>query len=169
MLEQGDELQVDREAVARYLTACATLFVLPVALFLVWRLDVLTWELPGVFLSLALLGSIVLVIRFGARSYARRAAAALSYRLHGARLEVESGLLFRSRVELQLGGELVVSLGQGPLMKRFGLWELRVQHAQRAVNSQDGPTLLGVADAEALRRRLFEIAERVGAAERHAA
>jgi len=169
MFAQGDELKLDRDAVERYVATCATLLALPVAVFLVWRLDVLTWELPGVFLSLALLGAVALAIRFAARAYARRSTAALSCRLRDARLEVESGLLFRSRVELQLAGELVVSLQQGPLMKRFGLWELQVQHAQGTLHAPGALRLLGVVEPEALRRRLFEIAERAAAAERHAA
>lgn len=164
MFEQGDELKLNREAVARYATLTAGACLGIPAVCLAMLSGRISFVLPDLFLVLVAVGLVVLAIE----AYVRRWTAALSYRLVGERLEVESGLLFRSRVSMPLDGPIVVALEQSPVMRHCGIWRLRVQYAGAQGRDAIRADLLGVEQPEALAEKLQRTAGAGTLVSRHA-
>jgi len=80
----------------------------------------------------------------------RKQAEALRYWLDGGALRVDQGVFFLKRKTIPLDRITDVVLVQGPLLKVFGIWELRVQTAGTGQSVPEA-TLYGVTDPEAVR------------------
>lgn len=92
----------------------------------------------------------------------RRQAQTLKYRLDGTTLRLDRGAWFFSRHAVPLDRVTDITLFQGPLMRRCGIWCLQVQTA----GAGDRPaeyTLYGVADAERVRDHLMCVRDEAAA------
>lgn len=128
------EFEIDREAVFRYLRTLVTLIMVLAG---VWAL--------GAGLVLGLLWYLAI----GPWVH-RRQVEALRYRLDGATLRIDSGFIFLQRKSIPLDRVTDVVLVQGPLMRHFGVWQLRIQTAGTGQQLPEG-AMLGVPDPEAAR------------------
>jgi membrane protein YdbS with pleckstrin-like domain len=146
------EFEIDREAVYRYLRTLVT-FIMVVAgvwvfgaglvLGLLWYLAIGPWV-------------------------HRRQVEALRYRLDGATLRIDSGFIFLQRKSIPLDRVTDVVLAQGPLMRHFGVWQLRIQTAGTGQQLPEG-AMLGVPDPEAARDLIMRRRDEVTGANRSGA
>lgn len=139
MIPNHLDFPVQRDAVARYVY-WGTLIVLffPFALFC------------GVGILLAL----VWILWLG-RWLPQRQVEALRYWLDGPTLRIDGGLYFLQRKAIPLDRITDVALIQGPLMRWFGIWSLRVQTAGRG-DSVPEASLIGLTEPEKVRDVLLQ-------------
>jgi len=84
----------------------------------------------------------------------RRQAQALSYRIEGGKLCVDSGVYFLKRKTIPLERVTDFTLAQGPLQRRYGIWALHVQTAGGPQGVAEA-VLLGIEDPEQVRDQLL--------------
>jgi putative membrane protein len=142
MLDRQD-FQIDTDKVARYF------FWVPVLAGLV------TGIVPGLLYALTL-----------GRWLPRRQATALRYWLDGSTLRIDEGVVFLKRKAIPLDRVTDIALVQGPLMRRLGIWLLRIQTAGMSGTQQaqgaEG-VLYGVKNPEAVRDALLAAREAAAA------
>lgn len=143
-VETLEDLPILRDRVERYINA-------------VWwsRLLLLTLLTLG-------LGVIAMLVYWlgPGRRWTRERTESLRYAIGDRTLEVEAGVWFRQKKSLRIDAIRDVSLHQGPLMRRFGIWSLRVHsvaHSHAIADAQ----LDGLVDPEGVRKRLLD-ASRAG-------
>ena len=132
------EFSIQRRAVARYFYWMQILMIVIVG---VW--------FCGGGLVLAILHAFTL-----GPWLSRKQADALHYWLDGSTLRVDHGVFFLKRKAIPLDRVTDVVLAQGPLMKVWGVWELRVQTAGTGQSVPEA-TLYGITDPEAARDMLL--------------
>jgi putative membrane protein len=84
-----------------------------------------------------------------------RQAGALKYWLDGTTLRVDTGVYFLSRRAIPLDRVTDIVLSQGPLMRRFGIWSIRVQATGPIGQAIMPVVLFGVRDPEEVRDELL--------------
>ena len=99
--------------------------------------------------------------------FPRRQASALRYALEGTTLRVDSGVVFLARKAIPLDRVTDIVLVQGPLMRHFGLWSLRVQTAGAGSHTPEG-ILFGVEEPERVRDLLLETRDEAASGRRDA-
>jgi membrane protein YdbS with pleckstrin-like domain len=104
----------------------------------------------------ALFAVYIYAVRFLARAHSR----AISYRLEGKTLRVDSGLIFLSRKAIQLDRITDLNLTRGPLMAMCGIWSIRVQTA--GANLPEA-ILYGLEDPEKVRDLLIAAHDKAAA------
>ena len=135
---ESHEFEIDREAVYRYLRTLVTLIMVLAG---IWAF--------GAGLVLGFLWYVAI----GPWVH-RRQVEALRYRLEGGTLRIDSGFIFLKRKSIPLDRVTDVVLVQGPLMRHFGVWQLRIQTAGTGQQMPEG-AMIGVPDAEAARDLLM--------------
>jgi len=149
------DFEINRDAVERYFRAGQTLFCLiPILPFLAPLLIMLFGGGPdapsGV---LAFFGIVPLIHYFGfGRWLCSRQAKNLRYRLDGNVLRAEGGVFFLFRKSIPLERITDIALVQGPLLRFFGIWAMKVQTAGSA---QCEAILYGVCEAENVREMIL--------------
>jgi len=83
-----------------------------------------------------------------------RKAAALNYRVEGRTLRADWGVFFLKRKAIPLDRITDFSLVQGPLMRMFGVWAMRVQTAGTGSQEPEA-TLHAIIDPEQVRDELI--------------
>lgn len=136
-----EPLAIDRLAIEKYFLWSSPVMHFSVFLILVWGIGI-----PLGLLWIFLVGPYV----------TRRQAAALSYRLENGTLYIESGVWFRERKAIPLRNVTDLTLEQGPVAKRFGIWTLAVQTAGSDVAEA---RLYGLQASEAARTHLLAARE----------
>ncbi|MHC5055001.1 MAG: PH domain-containing protein [Planctomycetota bacterium] len=125
-----------------------------VARYLYWR-----YMLVLVFMTLVTFGigsvAVLVYLLLIGPWFPRRQASALRYALEGTTLRVDSGVFFLSRKAIPLDRVTDIVLVQGPLMRHFGVWSLRVQTAGAGSHIPEG-VLFGVEEPERVRDLLLE-------------
>ena len=129
-----NEFAIERKAVARYFYWAHILVIIVVG---IW------------FVGLGLLLAVLYALTLGPW-LSRKQAEALHYWIDGGALRVDQGVFFLKRKTIPLDRITDVMLAQGPLLKLFGIWELRVQTAGTGQSVPEA-TLYGVSDPEAVR------------------
>ena len=89
-----------------------------------------------------------------ARLYYPRWVKVLRYCLDDKSLRVESGLLFRSRKTIPLDKITDLELVQGPLLRYFDMWTIKVQTASTASQLPEA-TLLGLVNPDQVREEIL--------------
>ena len=77
---------------------------------------------------------------------------ALCYRLEGSTLRADGGVFFLFRKSIPLERITDITLVQGPLLRHFNIWAMRIQTAGSA---QCEATLYGVRNPEEIRELIF--------------
>ncbi len=139
MIGSDEEFDIRRDAVARYLWWQHVLFVIFITAVTVGISS------PAILVYLFFLGPWL----------PRRQASALRYALEGSTLRVDAGVFFLARKAIPLDRVTDIVLVQGPLMRHFGVWSLRVQTAGAGSHVPEG-VLLGVEEPERVRDLLLE-------------
>jgi putative membrane protein len=130
------EFDIDREKLVTY---CIWQSLLPCVILVL---------LFGIGLLLA-----VLVFPFAAWYYPRWVKV-LRYCLDDKALRVEQGLLFRSRKTIPLDKITDLELVQGPLLRYFGMWTIKIQTASTASQLPEA-TLLGLVNPDQVREEIL--------------
>jgi len=132
---QETEFDINRDAVREYFRAAQSLPLL----FL--------WIIPGV---IHYIGISIWLCQYQANN--------LRYRLEGSTLRVDGGVFFLFRKSIPLERITDVALVQGPLMRYFGIWAMRIQTAGSA---QCEATLYGVRTPEEVRELILSQRQRI--------
>jgi membrane protein YdbS with pleckstrin-like domain len=82
----------------------------------------------------------------------------LRYRLEGTTLRVDGGVFFLVRKSIPLERITDIALVQGPLLRYFGIWAMRIQTAGSA---QCEATLYGVRNPEEVRESILSQRQRI--------
>lgn len=117
-------------------------------------------SLPALFARLPWLLAIpaaLLLFHLVGAAFTPRRVRAMRYRLRQDDLVFERGIMFRRTVAVPYGRMQLVDINRGPLVRAFGLSELKLVTA--AASSQVTIPGLPEAEADALRDRLVELAE----------
>lgn len=132
------EFPVRRDAVASYLktSMCLALFF------------------GGVWIFGLGLPAAVLYWFFG-EDLSRRQSSALSYRLEGGLLRADSGVYFLKRKAIPLERVTDITLAQGPVQRRYGIWSLHVQTAGAGAHNVAEAVLFGLEEPERVRDELL--------------
>ena len=130
------EFDIDREKLVSY---CIWQSLLPCVILVL---------LFGIGLLLA-----VLIFPF-ATWYYPRWVKVLRYCLDDKALRVEQGLLFRSRKTIPLDKITDLELVQGPLLRYFGMWTIKIQTASTASQLPEA-TLLGLVNPDQVREEIL--------------
>lgn len=85
----------------------------------------------------------------------RKQAWALKYWLDGTTLRVDGGVIFLSRKGIPLDRVTDIVLVQGPLMRRVGIWGLRIQTAGMGAQRAEA-TLWGLSEPQQVRDTLLK-------------
>ena len=85
----------------------------------------------------------------------RKQADALRYRLEGSVLQVDEGVYFLRRRTIPLDRITDLMLFQGPFLRHFGLWELRIQTAGAGSPGIPEAILIGLYTPEQTRLELL--------------
>lgn len=139
MIGGDEEFVIRRDAVARYIYWQHVLMLLLLSVFT---------------LGVCLVAVLVYVFLVGPW-LPRKQADVLRYRLEGSTLRIDGGVVFLARKAIPLDRVTNIALVQGPLMRRFGLWSLRVQTAGVGSAIPEG-VLFGVEEPERVRDLLLE-------------
>jgi membrane protein YdbS with pleckstrin-like domain len=139
MIGGDEEFDIRRDTVERYLYWQHMLFLLFIAL---------------ITLGIGFVAILIYVVLIGSWLPARQALA-MRFALEGTTLRVDGGVVFLSRKAIPLDRVTDIVLVQGPLMRHFGLWSLRVQTAGAGSQMPEG-VLLGIEEPERVRDLLLE-------------
>ncbi len=139
MIGGDEEFDVRRDTVARYIY---------------WQHVILLGFLSLVTVGIGSIALIAYVLLVGPW-LPRKQAAAMRFALEGTTLRVDKGVVFLARKAIPLDRVTDIVLTQGPLMRHFGLWSLRVQTAGAGSHIPEG-VLLGVEEPERVRDLLIE-------------
>jgi membrane protein YdbS with pleckstrin-like domain len=161
---QETEFEIDREAVKRYFLslllltclACCCLPVFPVIVGTVENLldppdnprDI---TLVLVFMLIGIPCVIITPFFLVGRWLCPQKAHNLRYRLEGSTLRVDDGVFFLSRKSIPLERISDVALAQGPLLRYYGIWAVRIQTTGSACEA----TLYGVREPEKIRELIL--------------
>ena len=149
---QTHEFEIDREAVYRYLRTFVTLIMV----------------LAGVWVfGAGLILGLLWYVGIGPWVH-RRQVEALRYRLDGATLRIDQGFIFLQRKSIPLDRVTDVVLTQGPLLRHFGIWQMKIQTAGTGQQLPEG-TMVGVIDAEAARDLIMRCRDEIAGANRSGA
>ncbi|HDZ22193.1 hypothetical protein LCGC14_0489860 [marine sediment metagenome] len=122
------EIPIQREQLQRYMFVRGALSLL--------LLSVMTYGIGFIVL-------VIYLVWYG-KYWTRRWVPTLSYRVEGSVLHIEGGVFFRKSKAIPLERITDLVISEGPLMRRYGIRELRVQTAGRgqarlwAVESPEG-------------------------------
>ncbi|HAU36663.1 MAG TPA: hypothetical protein DCX07_02965 [Phycisphaerales bacterium] len=131
-------LEIQRREVESYLFWQAALMFLLIGLF--------TW---GIGIAVGL----VYMLTFGPY-VARRRAEALDYRLDGTTVRIREGFLFIKHKSIPLDRVTDIVMDQGPLLRHFGLWTLKLQTAGVGQGRAEG-VLYGLTEPDRVREMLI--------------
>ncbi len=131
-------MEIQRRKVESYLLWQAALTFL--------LIGVCTW---GVGLAVGLL----YLLTFGPY-VARRRAEALEYRLDGTTVRIREGFLFIKHKSIPLDRVTDIVMDQGPLLRHYGLWTLKLQTAGVGQGRAEG-VLYGLTEPERIREMLI--------------
>lgn len=97
----------------------------------------------------------------------RRYHAALRCDLTERSVVIGKGLIFRRELTIPLDKIQDISIREGPLLKRFGLLQLRVETAgqSQSASGKSDADLVGLVDARAVRDRILEQRDRLAMAD----
>jgi membrane protein YdbS with pleckstrin-like domain len=132
------ELDIDREKIIKYSTWGGVLGYMPLVLFF------------GIGL---ILGAIAFA--FGSWFYPRWVKV-LRYCLDEKSLRVEQGLMFKSRKTIPLDKITDLELAQGPILRYFDMWVIKVQTASTGSQLPEA-TLIGVINPEEVREEIMAV------------
>ena len=148
----GDEVfDVRRDTVERYLY---------------WQHMLLLFFITAVTVGIGSVAVLVYVLLIGPW-LPRGQASAMRFALEGTTLRVDGGIVFLSRKAIPLDRVTDIVLVQGPLMRHFGLWSLRVQTAGAGSHVPEG-VLIGVEEPERVRDLLLETRDEAASRRRDA-
>jgi len=163
---QEIEFEIDRDAVRRYsLTSALLSIAIPLVFLVPWILITLLARLfSGDFFALILLFKFTIIFGivlaggfvFGYWLCPQQVKN-LRYRLEGNTLRADGGVFFLFRKSIPLERITDVALVQGPLLRYFNIWAMRIQTAGSA---QCEATLWGVREPEKIRELI--LAQRQG-------
>ena len=156
----GTDFEINRDAVERYFRVGQTLFCLIPAFPMIapFLVTLITGDLGHFPRGLYFLGMIPLIHYLGfSRWLCPQQAKNLRYRLDGNVLRAEGGVFFLFRKSIPLERVTDIALVQGPLLRFFGIWAMKVQTAG---SPQAEAVLYGVCEAENVRERI--LAQRQG-------
>jgi putative membrane protein len=83
-------------------------------------------------------------------------AEALHYWLDGKILRIDQGVFFLQRKAIPLDRITDITLVQGPLLRNFGLWSLKIQTAGNGGESTPEAVMVGLVEAEEIRDQLIK-------------
>ena len=132
---QETEFEIDREAVEQYFRAIQSLFLL------------LLWIVPG-----------LIHYYWSSHKLCPQQANNLRYRLEGSTLRADGGVFFLFRKSILLERITDVALVQGPLLRFFNIWAIRIQTAGWA---EHGATLYGIRNPEEIRELILSRRQRI--------
>ena len=141
---QETEFEINRDAVEQYIRTVQSIGLLGFTCFF------------GIGIVLALI-HYYKYIKFS-REICQRQVNALRYRLEGSTLRVDSGVWFLHRKSIPLERITDVALVQGPLLRFFDIWAMRIQTAGSA---QCEATLYGVRNPEEIRELILSQRQRI--------
>ncbi|MBN1807920.1 MAG: PH domain-containing protein [Planctomycetes bacterium] len=136
------EFSIDRDAVTNYLLWSHVIIILLVT---VW------------FFGIGIVFAVLYYFTIG-KWLPRKQADALRYWIEGNTLRIEEGVYFLNRKAVPLDRITDVVASQGPLLRRFGIWALKVQTAGRGQGMPEG-LLYGVSGPEDARDRILAARE----------
>ena len=151
---QETEFEIDRNAVRKYFVTTGILAsLIPFSIILFWGLFILfaVGQLISIFLSPVVSLIFVLIAAF-VLWLCPKQANNLRYRLEGNTLRADSGVFFLWRKSIPLERITDIVLFQGPLMRHYGIWAMRIQTAGSA---QCEATLYGVREPEKIRELIL--------------
>ena len=137
---EPDCFPIQREEVARYFFWWHILVIL---------LPTILWFGAGI------LFAIIYAFTVG-KWLPKKESAALRYWLDGSTLRVDQGLYFLRRKAIPLDRISDINLAQGPLLRHFGLWMLKIQTAGAGGRSSPEAILVGLENPEQVRDELLE-------------
>ena len=152
------DFEINRDAVERYFRAGQTLFCLIPILPFIFPLLIILFggrsDAPdGVLGLFGVVSMLPLIHYFGfGRWLCSRQAKNLRYRLDGNVLRAEGGVFFLFRKSIPLERITDIALVQGPLLRFFGIWAMKVQTAG---SPQAEAILYGVCEAENVRELIL--------------
>jgi len=126
---QETEFEINRDAVEQYFRAIQSLALLCL------------WIIPG-----------LIHYYWSSRWLCSQQANNLRYRLEGSTLRADGGVFFLFRKSIPLERITDVDLVQGPLLRYFNIWAMRIQTAGSA---QCEATLYGVRNPEEIRELIL--------------
>ena len=132
---QEIEFEIDRDAVEKYFHIGQSLACL----------------LLTVFFGIGIILALIHYYKFGRRLCPQQANA-LRYRLEGSTLRVDGGVYFLFRKSIPLERITDIALVQGPLLRVFNIWIMRVQTAG---SPQCEATMYGVREPEKIRELIL--------------
>ena len=169
---QETEFEIDRKAVRNYFVACWILscivacgvFLLPFVPILIAAISatVVGTKGPSVFdpfffcLPFAIV-PLFIVFAFGFWLCPQQTNN-LRYRLEGSTVRADGGVFFLFRKSIPLERITDVALVQGPLLRYFGIWAMRIQTAGSV---QCEATLYGVRNPEEVRELILSQRQRI--------
>jgi membrane protein YdbS with pleckstrin-like domain len=150
---QETELEINRGAIRRYSIAC---LLLPCFVFFFFVLfGYFRWGFLSSPLTMLVLVLIVFLL-YGHHPAFQflfpQQVNNLRYRLQGSTLQVDGGVFFLFRKSIPLERITDVALVQGPLLRYFDIWAMRIQTAGSA---QCEATLYGVREPEKIRELIL--------------
>ena len=139
------ELTIYRVRVTAYLASAGSLVGLLIAIFwfALWFHPFWGIGLPLIFLYLC--GTVCVSVAW---------VKVLRYRLTDRALLVDKGILFKSRKTIPLDKITDLELVQGPLLRVFGMWIIKIQTAGTA-SQMPVAMLIGVIDPEQIREEIL--------------
>ena len=126
---QETEFEIDREAVEQYFRAIQSLLLL------------LIWIVPG-----------LIHYYWSSHKLCPQQANNLRYRLEGSTLRADGGVFFLFRKSIPLERITDVALVQGPLLRFFNIWAIRMQTAG---STESEATLYGIRNPEEVRELIL--------------
>jgi len=166
---QEIEFEIDRDAVKHYLltnlllgcfcilSICCLPFILPVILHPFASGHMHSHQIVIFFMVFMIFGLALVGIFVFAQWLCPQQAKNLCYRLEGSTLRADGGVFFLFRKSIPLERITDVALVQGPLLRFFDIWAMRIQTAGSA---QCEATLWGVREPEKIRELI--LAQRQG-------
>ncbi|MBI9016476.1 MAG: PH domain-containing protein [Phycisphaerae bacterium] len=143
MAETNNEVYAEFDEVVKTYDFVLTLIILCVVPFLGW-----------VFLPLWLLG-------FG-KWFCAESLRRLSCRLDSNSLKIKKGIFFRSEKNIPLDKITDITVSQGPLMRHYGVYTLKIETAGQNAGTQGSEgALCGIKDAKEFRNLVLQYRDRL--------
>ena len=143
-ISEKQEFTLQREKVARYFYYFQIIMIL---LLGIWYF--------GIGIIIAIIHALTL-----GPWLSKKQANALTYWLEGNTLRADSGVFFLKRKAIPLDRITDIVMAQGPVQKRFGIWELRIQTAGTG-QARPEASLYGLTEPEQIRDLLIKERDRV--------
>ena len=161
---QEIEFEIDRNAVRNYFVAVWVLLCFGIPAFLfspIGCLSLLEGQQSGFITIVVILSVLVLFLIISSAFFfwlCPQQANNLRYRLEGNTVRADGGVFFLFRKSIPLERITDVALVQGPLLRYFGIWAMRIQTAGSA---QCEATLYGVRNPEGVRESILSQRQRI--------